>query len=96
MWMSILAIPYTEYLLVYQTPAFVMATHAAKQRLNGFSHRQMLVTIIRKRLNLTNSLRSMPQILSATSFATAELILLLTDMAPVSETPADVNQMILL
>jgi len=56
----------------------------------------MLVTIIRKRLNLTNSLRSMPQILSATSFATAELILLLTDMAPVSETPADVNQMILL
>jgi hypothetical protein len=56
----------------------------------------VLVAIIRKRLDLDFSLHSMLQILSVTPFEKVPLFQLLTDMAPVEESSANPNQLILL
>jgi hypothetical protein len=56
----------------------------------------VLVAIIRKRLDLEFSLHSMLQILSVTPFEKVPLFQLLTDMAPVEESSANPNQLILL
>ena len=56
----------------------------------------VVVAIVRKRLDLKCSLHSMLQVLSVTPFEKIPLIPLLTDMAPVEETTADANQLILL
>ena len=55
-----------------------------------------LVAIGKKRLNLDLSLHAMLQILSVTPFEKAPLLQLLTDMAPIEETSAPGNQLILL
>ena len=56
----------------------------------------VLVAIVKKRLNLDLSLHAMLQILSVTPFEKAPLLQLLTDMAPIEETSAPGNQLILL
>ena len=56
----------------------------------------VIVAIIRKRLDLKFSLHSMLQILSVTPFEKAPLFQLLTDMAPAETSPTNSNQPILL
>jgi len=56
----------------------------------------VLVAIVKKRLNLDLSLHSMLQILSVTPFEKLPLHQLLTEMAPMEETSAASNQLILL
>ena len=57
---------------------------------------QVLVAIVRKRLNLDLSLHAMLQILSATPFEKVPVIQLLTDIALGGENPDVDNQLILL
>jgi hypothetical protein len=56
----------------------------------------VLVAIVKKQLNLDLSLHSMLQILSVTPFEKTPLLQLLTDAAPMEESPTPGNQLILL
>lgn len=56
----------------------------------------VLVAIIKKRLDLDQSLHAMLQILSVTPFEKAPLLQLLTEMAPIDETTNSDNQLTLL
>lgn len=72
---------------------FGTSTNAVKTQIWIAVAVYVLVTIIRKRLNLTLSLHAMLQILSVTPFETIPLLTLLTDINSCDLNPYDPNQL---